>query len=94
MKPDVIYYTNTYNPNISISGFESDDRAVRDYKLHFYIGETLPTITLPSYLKWANGEYPTFEINTAYELAITATVTYTSASSSQTIYKAVCVPFI
>ena len=93
MQPDVIYYTNTYNPNISIQDFETDDRDVRDYKLHFYIGETLPTITLPSYLMWANGEYPTFEVNTAYELAITSTVTYTSSSSSQIIYKAVCVPF-
>lgn len=95
MLPDTVYYVNSYNPSITISGFELSDNAVNEYFLHFHTGNALPSISLPSYLKWANGEYPTFETDTDYELSVTATSTYTDDSGTPVVvYKAIVVPFV
>lgn len=91
MKHGVIYVSQPDNIGtaITIENFEAPDKDVVEYVWHFQTG-TMPTLSLPSYIHWANGELPEIEDDTVYELSITATRHY---STSEYIYKAVLVPF-
>ena len=42
----------------------------RSYSFEFTSGTTVPTLTLPVDVKWANGTIPTWEANTTYHISI------------------------
>lgn len=42
----------------------------RSYSFEFTSGTTVPTLTLPLDVKWANGTIPTWEANTTYHISI------------------------
>lgn len=91
MKHGVIYISNLYNADsiIIIENLETPDKDVVEYTWHFKTN-TFPTLSLPSYLYWANGEIPEIEDNTMYELSITATK---YPSTDEYVYKAILIPF-
>ena len=68
-----IYYRNT---NTSLSrltitlGSESDSSILNEYLVEFTTRSSGTTVLLPSSVKWANGETPTFEASTTYQISI------------------------
>jgi hypothetical protein len=68
-----IYYRNT---NTSLStltitlGSVSNSDIINEYFVEFTTSSSGTTISLPSTIKWANGEAPTFEASTTYQISI------------------------
>lgn len=68
-----IYYRNT---NTSLStltitlGSVSNSNIINEYFVEFTTRSSGTTISLPSTIKWANGETPTFEASTTYQISI------------------------
>ena len=68
-----IYYRNT---NTSLStltitlGSISNSNIINEYFVEFTTSSSGTTVSLPSTIKWANGEAPTFEANTTYQISI------------------------
>jgi hypothetical protein len=68
-----IYYRNT---NTSLStltitlGSVSNSNIINEYFVEFTTRSAGTTVSLPSTIKWANGETPTFEASTTYQISI------------------------
>lgn len=68
-----IYYRNT---NTSLStltitlGSVSNSNIINEYFVEFTTSSSGTTVSLPSTIKWANGETPTFEASTTYQISI------------------------
>ena len=68
-----IYYRNT---NTSLStltitlGSIANSNIINEYFVEFTTRSSGTTISLPSTIKWANGETPTFEASTTYQISI------------------------
>ena len=68
-----IYYRNT---NTSLStltitlGSASNSNIINEYFVEFTTRSAGTTVSLPSTIKWANGETPTFEASTTYQISI------------------------
>ena len=68
-----IYYRNT---NTSLStltitlGIASNSNIINEYFVEFTTRSAGTTVSLPSTIKWANGEAPTFEASTTYQISI------------------------
>ena len=68
-----IYYRNT---NVELStltitlGNVSNSNIINEYFVEFTTSSSGTTISLPSTIKWANGETPTFEASTTYQISI------------------------
>ena len=68
-----IYYRNT---NTSLStltitlGSVSNSNIINEYFVEFTTRSSGTTVSLPSTIKWANGETPTFEASTTYQISI------------------------
>ena len=68
-----IYYRNT---NTSLStltitlGSVSNSNIINEYFVEFTTSSSGTAISLPSTIKWANGEIPTFEASTTYQISI------------------------
>ena len=68
-----IYYRNT---NTSLStltitlGSVSNNNIINEYFVEFTTRSSGTSISLPSTIKWANGETPTFEASTTYQISI------------------------
>lgn len=63
--------TNTSLSTLTISlGAISDDTILNEYFVEFSTSDAGTTINLPSGIKWANGETPTFEASTTYQISI------------------------
>ena len=63
--------TNTSLSTLTISlGAISDDTIVNEYFVEFTTRSAGTTVNLPSGIKWANGETPTFEASTTYQISI------------------------
>lgn len=68
-----IYYRNT---NTSLStltitlGSVSNSNIINEYFVEFTTSSAGTTVSLPSTIKWANGETPTFEASTTYQISI------------------------
>ncbi len=60
-----------------------------EYMLVFRTGSGTPQFALPSYVNWANGEFPELEEFTEYELSITRR----KRSDDENYFKAVLTPF-
>ena len=68
-----IYYKNINTAlselTINLSG-ESDSNILNEYFVEFTIGTSSTVISLPSTIKWVNGETPTFEAGCTYQISI------------------------
>ena len=68
-----IYYRNT-NADLSTLtitlGSVSNSNIINEYFVEFTTSSSGTTISLPSTIKWANGEVPTFEASTTYQISI------------------------
>ena len=63
--------TNTSLSTLTISlGAISDNTILNEYFVEFTTRSAGTTVNLPSGIKWANGETPTFEASTTYQISI------------------------
>lgn len=68
-----VYYRNTSTSlsRLTITlNTETDSTILNEYLVEFTTRSSGTTITLPSSVKWANGETPTFEASTTYQISI------------------------
>ena len=68
-----IYYRNTSTSLTSLTislGNVTDNTIINEYFIEFTTSSNGTTISLPNTIKWANGEIPTFEANTTYQISI------------------------
>ena len=52
------------------NGSVANSNIINEYFVEFTTSSSGTTISLPSTIKWANGETPTFEANTTYQISI------------------------
>ena len=68
-----IYYRNTNTSLSSLTitlGSVSNSNIINEYFVEFTTRSSGTTVSLPSTIKWANGETPTFEASTTYQISI------------------------
>lgn len=68
-----IYYRNTSTSLSSLTitlGSVSNPNIINEYFVEFTTRSAGTTVSLPSTIKWANGETPTFEASTTYQISI------------------------
>jgi hypothetical protein len=68
-----IYYRNTSTSLSTLTitlASASNSNVINEYFVEFTTSSSGTTISLPSTIKWANGETPTFEANTTYQISI------------------------
>lgn len=68
-----IYYRNTSTSLSSLTitlGSVSNSNIINEYFVEFTTRSSGTTVSLPSTIKWANGETPTFEASTTYQISI------------------------
>lgn len=72
LSPNIYYRnTNTSLARLTINlGSESDSSILNEYLVEFTTRSSGTTVSLPSSVKWANGETPTFEASTTYQISI------------------------
>lgn len=69
-----IYYRNTNTSlstlTIALSDSIRNNSIMNEYFVEFTTSSAGTTVSLPSTIKWANGEAPTFEASTTYQISI------------------------
>ena len=68
-----VYHRNTSTTLSSLTitlGSISDNTILNEYFVEFTTRSSGTTVNLPSGIKWANGETPTFEASTTYQISI------------------------
>ena len=68
-----VYHRNTSTSLSSLTialGSVSDNTILNEYLVEFTTRSTGTTVNLPSNIKWINGETPTFEASTTYQISI------------------------
>ena len=68
-----IYYRNTSTSLSTLTitlGSISNNSIINEYFVEFTTSSSGTTVSLPSTIKWANGEAPTFEASTTYQISI------------------------
>lgn len=71
LQPNVYYVQNTPTTSLTIYlGTPENNTILNEYLIEFTTASNGTTISLPSTIKWANGETPSFEKNTTYQLSI------------------------
>ena len=68
-----IYYRNTSTTLSTLTitlGSVSNSNIINEYFVEFTTSSSGTTVSLPSTIKWANGEVPTFEASTTYQISI------------------------
>jgi hypothetical protein len=68
-----IYYRNTSTSLLTLTitlGSVSNSNIINEYFVEFTTRSGGTTVSLPSGIKWANGETPTFEASTTYQISI------------------------
>ena len=68
-----IYYRNTSTSLSTLTitlGSVSNSNIINEYFVEFTTRSSGTTVSLPSTIKWANGEVPTFEASTTYQISI------------------------
>ena len=68
-----IYYRNTSTSLSTLTitlGSITNNNIINEYFVEFTTSSSGTTISLPSTIKWANGETPTFEASTTYQISI------------------------
>ena len=72
LKPN-LYYRNTSTSLSSLTitlASETNTSIINEYFVEFTTSSSGTTVSLPSTIKWANGETPTFEASTTYQISI------------------------
>ena len=72
LSPNIYYRnTNTELSTLTITlGSIANSNIINEYFVEFTTSSSGTTISLPSTIKWANGEVPTFEASTTYQISI------------------------
>ena len=68
-----VYHRNTSTTLSTLTinlGTTSDTTILNEYFVEFTTRSAGTTVSLPSSIKWANGETPTFEASTTYQISI------------------------
>lgn len=68
-----IYYRNTSTSLSTLTitlGSVSNSNILNEYFVEFTTSSSGTTVSLPSSIKWTNGEAPTFEASTTYQISI------------------------
>ena len=68
-----IYYRNTSTSLSTLTitlGSVSNSNIINEYFVEFTTSSSGTTVSLPSTIKWTNGEAPTFEASTTYQISI------------------------
>ena len=68
-----IYYRNTSTSLSTLTitlGSIANSNIINEYFVEFTTSSSGTTISLPNTIKWANGETPTFEASTTYQISI------------------------
>lgn len=68
-----VYHRNTSTTLSTLTitlGATSDTTILNEYFVEFTTRSAGTTVSLPSSIKWANGETPTFEASTTYQISI------------------------
>lgn len=68
-----IYYRNTSTSLSTLTitlGSVSNSNIINEYFVEFTTSSSGISVSLPSTIKWANGETPTFEASTTYQISI------------------------
>ena len=68
-----IYYRNTSTSLSTLTitlGSVSNSNIINEYFVEFTTRSSGTTVSLPSTIKWANGETPSFEASTTYQISI------------------------
>lgn len=68
-----IYYRNTSTALSTLTitlDSVSNNNIINEYFVEFTTSSSGTTVSLPSTIKWANGEIPTFEASTTYQISI------------------------
>lgn len=68
-----IYYRNTSTALSTLTitlDSVSNNNIINEYFVEFTTSSSGTTVSLPSTIKWANGEIPTFEARTTYQISI------------------------
>ena len=70
--PNIYYkFTSTSLSSVTITlGSVSNSNIINEYFVEFTTSSSGTTVSLPSTIKWANGEKPTFEASTTYQISI------------------------
>lgn len=101
LQPNVITIITPEIQSLYIEDFVTSSSKHDEYTIIFYTSITEPEpphLTLPDYVRWANGSIPTLEWNTVYEFSITRDFLKFIPEGQfnrveQSIYKAVLTPF-
>ena len=71
LTPNIYYRKTNQTQNLTINlGPESDTTIMNEYIIEFTTASSGIVISLPSSIKWANGETPEFEKNSTYQISI------------------------
>lgn len=70
--PNIYYRLDTAITNLTVSGFDepTDTQRLNEYFIEFEVASG-GTVTFPTYVKWMDGEVPTFEPGYIYQVSIT-----------------------
>ena len=72
--PNKVYVINTPISALRVDEYGIyDDTKIHEYKIHFVTSDNVEEFKLPAETVWANGEIPSLEPNTFYELSIVNT---------------------
>lgn len=64
-------FTSTSLSSVTITlGSITNSNIINEYFVEFTTSSSGTTVSLPSTIKWANGEKPTFEASTTYQISI------------------------
>ncbi len=64
-------FTSTSLSSVTITlGSITNSNIINEYFIEFTTSSSGTTVSLPSTIKWANGEKPTFEASTTYQISI------------------------
>jgi hypothetical protein len=71
MSPNIYYRKTNQTATLTLTLItENDSTILNEYLIEFTTASGGTTISLPSSIKWANGEVPVFEANTTYQISI------------------------
>ena len=71
LQPNVYYRQSKSGTQLTIYlGSEVNTNILNEYLIEFSTAINGTTVSLPSSIKWANGETPTFEKDTTYQISI------------------------
>lgn len=71
LSPNVYYRKINTSSSLTIYlGAESDTTVMNEYLVEFTTHSNGTTISMPSSIKWSNGEIPNFESNSTYQISV------------------------